>query len=43
MLSDVTYDSDISVEFLVRSITTFSDRSDPLTMRMLHISIAKYM
>ena len=36
-LSDVTYDSEISVEFLVRSVQTFSERSEPLTIRMLHI------
>ena len=33
-LPDVTYNDDISVEFTVRSITTMSERSDPLTIRM---------
>ena len=37
LLSDVTYNDNISVEFLVRNITTFSERSDPLTIRMLQV------
>ena len=32
-LRDVTYNDDISVEFIVRNITTMSERSDPLTIR----------
>ena len=37
LLSDVTYNDNISVEFLMRNITTFSERSDPLTIRMLQV------
>ena len=32
-LPDVTYNDDISVEFIVRGITTMSERSNPLTIR----------